>query len=579
MYLKNFLTNKYFWLLIFFGAYLRLVDYTKDPFYISSSRAVFVDSGIYTFNAKLYNQTGNFNFDDKEYNYHFIFPIYSGISALIFKIFGVNYDKFIIINAIAGIIGAIFLAATANTLKTQLITLFFYMFYFVLIAFNRSGLMENFVFLWLAIVLFLYNTNKKLWLVLSGILSVLGIFLKTNLIVILIALIIHRLISDLFYIKNEENIIEIKSEKHRFAFWLGIILGFAISIFFIYYNRDFYKTVNSTIIFRQIFSEHLETNNLFAFFRRFITFFDSNLFVRELPLYLLTLYIIFFKINFRKIEEQQLLLILIMLLNYFFVLLSDYSPLRYRIFFIAVLPLFCANYLCSEKPLNFINISFKSVNIKIMILKILCFIFLAALPLSMYFLNDIAKNHSEILGVSNDLILKNRYILSFFSSCLISLVFLFIIFYFSFLFRKNVFIAAISAFIFVVLDFIFKSKIKIIIFSLFFFIVAMNQYYKTFKRTNYDLRKNCEFVNSLIPKNSIINGWWAPQLLFNRLEVKIIPGKPYPEFIKKYSVDFIIADKNEKTYISETEFSVIANLKFQTIKTELFVLKKNNSNF
>jgi len=445
----------------------------KDPFYISASKSIFVDNGIYAFNARQKILTDNFNFE--EYNYHLLFPLHTYITLFFLKISGIDYFKLVLCNALLAVIVCLIFSLCVEK-KYRLIIFSFFAFSIVLITFSRSAMIENNIMLFFALFLLLFKSENKLPKFLCGLLAALGILVKSNFVIIAVALICYCIYQ---YLKNK---------KIEYYYIFGIFCGIAIlSLSYLIYYDDYISLKNS-VIYRQIIEDHKK----FKIYQLFeiLFFLKNNLFIRELPLYFLFLAGLYRMIlNKDRNDKISALLIFVLFFNVLFVNYSyEYSPLRYRIFMLPVMIFIGLEY-------------FRITNYKES-QKLKCaLIFLFFYPIVWWLLTK-----------------KVNVTISGWAVILVAIVGTFGGLY---ILKK-------------------LRAVNLKIFMVIFLSYAAVQYLNAYKKSGYYLSEIMTDISKEIQPNAKVIGWWAPQIFFNFKNVMIIPGNPYIKYIKKYSPDYIL---------------------------------------
>ena len=93
------------------------------------------------------------------------------------------------------------------------------------------------------------------------------------------------------------------------------------------------------------------------------------------------------------------------------------------------------------------------------------------------------------------------------------------------------------------------------------------------KNTDFDIKTNFDKINQIIPAGAKVIGWYAPQLCFNRCDITVIPGMPYPVYLERYNPDFILDASNSPNSIPANYYK-ISELYFKAVKLNIFVYKK-----
>ena len=497
-----------FFLILIAGLSLRLADYQKDPFHISASKSAFVDPGIYNFNAKVKIFSGEFAFE--EYNYHLLFPLNSWLSYACFKICGIDYFKIILLFGFLGLLYCLVYSASFNNERASLFILFITAFSFIDISFNRSALIENYLLLISVLSLFFFTLENKYASFFSGIMIIAGVAVKTSFLIIAAGFSVYA-VFDFFRLK-----------KKYVYFFSGIFFGLLIAALLLWFHREEYYELKNSVIIRHVFSDH-SGSSILNFFNILI-FFKSNLFARIIAFYPFILGGIYkIVLSNEKKNSVYSITILIFLFNIIFTGLSpDYSPLRYRIFFIFCIPIFISAFFFIKE--------YRTNNLIKFIV-----IFLFFYPLSWYLIEKKSGLNSGAAIIFISLILSA---VSYFS-----------------LNRFKI------------------PEISIKLFIVIFFVFNTGQYLLVYGKTGYDMKNNFEKINKIIPPASKVIGWWAPQICFNRRDILVIPGKPYKEYISKYSPDFII-DIPDRDNAFTADYYLFEKLNFSAIKVKISVYKK-----
>ncbi|MBP7653914.1 hypothetical protein KA977_10865 [Candidatus Dependentiae bacterium] len=469
--------NRIYILILILSAafFLRYYDIYKDPFYFSSGdKDAFVDSGIYTFNAKHQITAGTFFFE--EYNYHLVFPLNTAFTFLYFKIAGINYFSLIKFFCILGLCYVFLFYLIFKNEENCFLYLIFSSFTFVTISLNRTGLTENYLLFWILLVLWCFINESKIRQFLCGFFIIIGLYIKTNFLPVTAAIIV------ICFLRRS------KTDYLKF-FISGIFTAILCSAIYFFLTYDSYLLLKESIIIRHIFTDHSGRSSFFDLFN-IHTFLGSNFFVRCFIIYglfLAGMYKII--LNKNKNSKIDMLIIPIFIFTVFIIdYSSSYSPGRYRLLLIPFFIIGSAAY-------------FKIKEIKQSAILSILLNYLFFYPFFWWIILKKIRFHSNLV--------------IFFCVVICSVLFYFI--------QKKI-----------------RWHINIKTALIIFLIIELSQYYYIFSNTGYDLLDSTKKINKIIAPGKTVSGWWAPQICFNRTDIKVIPGNLYPEYFEKYHPDYLI---------------------------------------
>ncbi|HPG30281.1 MAG TPA: hypothetical protein PKY81_16420 [bacterium] len=456
---------------------LRYYDIYKDPFYFSSG-----DKDAFVdpgiYSFNAKHKITNGTFFFEEYNYHLVFPLNSFFTYLFFKIAGISFVSLIKFFACLGLISSIIFSLAFKNETNFLYYAVLFSLTFIVIAVNRTGLTENYLLLWLALSLYCFKNETATHQFVCGFLIVSGILIKTNFVPATVSIIAAG-----FFRRKENSVF-------RF-FIFGIVSAVLISLLYILKFYDSYALLKESVILRHIFADH---SGNFYFFNAFnvLTFLSSNFFIRCFMIYgffLAGIYKII--LNRNRNSKIEILLIPVFILTVIAINLSaTYSPARYRLMLIPFFIIGSISYftISTEKKSAFLGTALS---------------FFFVYPFAWWILKKkIQMNHSDCAVLIVSILLS---------------VFLF------YLLPK------------------FSRFLNLKTFIVIFLAIELFQYFYSFHQTGYDLSNASKKINELIPSGKTAAGWWAPQICFDRTDIKIIPGNLYKKYYEKYNPDYLIA--------------------------------------
>jgi len=379
---------------------------------------------------------------------------------------------------------------------------------FLFIIISRTPYVENSAILFCLLSLYFFIKQTKKDIIFSYIFLILGIFTKTTVVFLFPVFFIYN-----FYaLKNKM----ISSKKMLFNNILLLITFIITSIiFFLLYNN-----LDNTILKYTLFNK--PKINIFNI-NFILSLFKTNLFSRFFVIsFTSIIYLIYILSIPKKLNNKDFIMVLWFLICFFQLSFFVYKPLRYYLYLIYPMLYFSSKYFNDLK--------------KIKLNKFLIVLFSFFISYNLVWVFD------------RSLFSFNTYYKYF--NYIVFFVFLSIIFFLKYSFNKN---------------------IKYLFLIIFICFSAFQFYIFHIKKIRYDLKNISIDLSKQIKNDSVLAGWFAPELSINN-KLRVLPSYNMDEFyLKKNNCKYIIVATQKN--IKKLHF--LKKYVIKNIKVDLYLYEIN----
>lgn len=516
-----------FTLIIFWGLRLAYID--ADPPYISWSKGAYTDIGFYISNARnaaLFNHPEAGDWDNRV-----LFPVFHYISYLWFLIAGVSFSSVNLLAMLVSFFTGLILMKYSDDMKYIFFAGILWSVNFIGLCESKILFQENIaIFFLTAAVLFIRTLSYSNFF--CGIVCFCLALLTKTYSVFFTGVI-------LFFV-----IIEWRNKSISFKEFAGycLILLFGLAACAAYYFYA-YQKFDHSILNYTIFNK--QSNDFFYI----LSPLNTNFFARIPEISFCALLFIFFNFSLSRFSDEKYRntdILMMLWIFFFFTQQSQfqYNPLRYYIY---LLP-----------PLVYLSVRF-IIDLNI---------FFPVMPLSfknkfIFFILMYFAGYNFIWALFRSVLNKHISLNSNLELALATAIIFYISFYI---------ISALFAY-FRILSSYFSTVI--IVFSVF---IGIFQYYHFFiKIPTYNLRDASVEIGKILDKDSVLAGWFAPQLCIQN-NIKAIPTYNDTEeyFIKNKATHILLEENSERYNYGKFKLRKLKSFKIDKINVNLNLYEIGN---